>query len=71
MKKNKDTEEQIAFALKQAELGTPVSDVCREARDRRTDILPLEKQIRWDAAKRHEAAPAARGRERQAEEAGG
>ena len=30
MKKSRYTEEQIAFALKQAELGTPVSEVCRK-----------------------------------------
>ena len=30
MKKSKYTEEQIAFALKQAEHGTPVSEVCRK-----------------------------------------
>ncbi len=30
MKKSKYTEEQIAFALKQAELGTPISEVCRK-----------------------------------------
>ena len=30
MKKSKYTEEQIAFALKQAELGAPVSEVCRK-----------------------------------------
>ena len=30
MKKSKHTEEQIAFALKQAELGTPVEEVCRK-----------------------------------------
>lgn len=30
MKKSKFTEEQIAFALKQAELGTPVDEVCRK-----------------------------------------
>lgn len=29
MKKSKFTEEQIAYALKQAELGTPVAKVCR------------------------------------------
>ncbi|WP_373413012.1 transposase, partial [Burkholderia pseudomallei] len=28
MKKSKFTEEQIAYALKQAELGTPVAEVC-------------------------------------------
>ena len=30
MKKSKYTEEQIAFALKQAEHGVPVSEVCRK-----------------------------------------
>ncbi len=30
MKKSKYTEEQIAFVLKQAELGTPISEVCRK-----------------------------------------
>lgn len=29
MKKSKFTEEQIAFALKQAELGVPIGEVCR------------------------------------------
>ncbi len=30
MKRSKYTEEQIAFGLKQAELGTPVLEVCRK-----------------------------------------
>ena len=30
MKKSRYTEEQIAFALKQAEVGTPVAEVCRK-----------------------------------------
>ncbi|KVF68150.1 Hin recombinase [Burkholderia sp. FL-7-2-10-S1-D7] len=30
MKKSKLTEEQIAYALKQAELGTPVAETCRK-----------------------------------------
>jgi putative transposase len=30
MKKSRYTEEQIAFALRQAEAGTPVADVCRQ-----------------------------------------
>lgn len=30
MKKSRFTEEQIDFALKQAELGTPVPEVCRK-----------------------------------------
>ena len=32
MKKSKFIEEQIAYALKQAELGTPVAEVCRKMR---------------------------------------
>jgi len=31
MKKSRYTEEQIAYVLRQAEAGTPVSDVCRSA----------------------------------------
>ena len=30
MKKSRYTEEQIAYAVRQAEAGTPVGDVCRE-----------------------------------------
>ena len=30
VKKSKYTEQQIAFALKQAELGTPVEEICRK-----------------------------------------
>jgi len=30
MKKGRYTEEQITYALKQAELGTPVTEVCRK-----------------------------------------
>lgn len=30
MKKSRYTEEQVAFALKQAELGTPVAEVCHK-----------------------------------------
>jgi putative transposase len=30
VKRSKFTEEQIAYALKQAELGTPVAEVCRK-----------------------------------------
>jgi len=30
MKKSRYTEEQILYALKQAELGTPIVDLCRQ-----------------------------------------
>ena len=45
MKKNRYTEEQIAYALKQAELGTAVPELCRKLRDCRADLLPLVKQV--------------------------
>lgn len=32
MKKSRFTEEQITFALRQADAGTPVADVCRQLR---------------------------------------
>ncbi|WP_077204162.1 transposase [Klebsiella aerogenes] len=39
MKKTRYTEEQIAFALKQAETGTRVGEVCREAHRHEKDPL--------------------------------
>lgn len=30
MKRSRDTDEQIAYALRQAEIGTAVADVCRQ-----------------------------------------
>jgi putative transposase len=43
MKKSRYTEEQIAFALRQAEMGTPVAEVVRNGRQR-TDLLRWKKQ---------------------------
>ena len=48
MKKTRHTEEQIAFALKQAETGTAVAEVIRADGDLRADVLPLEEGI-WRA----------------------
>ena len=45
MKKSRYTAEQIAFALRQAESGTPVPEVCRKMGDRRADLLPLEEEV--------------------------
>ena len=61
MKKSRYTEEQIAFALKQAETGTPVAEVIRRMGSR-SRLLPLEESV-WRAGRRRAAAgEAARGR---------
>ena len=41
MKKTKFTGQQIAFALRQAETGTRVAEVCRKPGDFRCDVLQL------------------------------
>ena len=70
MKKSRYTEEQIAFALKQAETGTPVAEVIRRM-GVSEQTLPLEEGV-WRAGRRRAAAgQAARGREPQAEAACG
>lgn len=46
MKRSKYTEEQIAFALKQAELGTAVPEVGRKMGAERSHLLQLEEEIR-------------------------
>jgi putative transposase len=38
MRARRFTEEQIAFALKQAETGTPVLEVCRKKGSERADL---------------------------------
>lgn len=42
MQKTRYAVEQIAFALRQAEGGTPVSEVCRTMGGQRSDLLPVE-----------------------------
>lgn len=46
MKKTRYAEEQIAFALKQAETGTRVEEVCRNMGISEATILQLEEEIR-------------------------
>ena len=55
MKKSKFTEEQIAFALRQAESGTTVAEVCRKIGHRRGHLLQLEEEVR--RPRRQRAAP--------------
>ena len=47
MKKIKFTEQQIAFALRQAQTGTSVAEVCRKPGGLRCDVLQLEEEVRW------------------------
>ena len=69
MKKSRFTEEQIAFALKQAETGTPVAEVLRRMGISEQTCLTLEEALRWLGDGRVAAAEAARGREPQAQAA--
>lgn len=47
MTKSRYTEEQIAYALKQAETGTPVAEVIRRMGISEQDVLPLEEAVWW------------------------
>jgi putative transposase len=57
MKRSRYSDEQIAYALRQAESGTAVADVCRQLRDQRGNVLHLEEEVR--ELGRHRAARAA------------
>ena len=61
MKKSRYTEEQTAFALKQAETGTPVAEVLRRMGISEQTCLTLEEALRRLGHGRLAAAEAARG----------
>jgi len=46
MRESRFTEQQIAFALRQAETGTKVSEVCQD-RSSRAYILQLAEEVWW------------------------
>ncbi len=46
MKKSKFSEEQIAYALRQADGGTPVGDVCRQLGVSEATFYAVEEEIR-------------------------
>ncbi len=50
MKKTKFTEEQIAFALKQAETGTSVQEVIRKLGISEQTFYNWKEEIRWTGA---------------------
>ena len=45
MKRSKFSEEQIVYAIRHADAGAPVGDLCRRSGERR-DFLRLEEEIR-------------------------
>lgn len=47
MKKAKFTDEQIAFVLKQVELGTPVEEVCRKVGVSEQTFYRWKSKFRW------------------------
>jgi hypothetical protein len=47
MKKSRFSDQQIAFALQQAETGTSVADVCRKLGISEATLLPLEGTLWW------------------------
>ena len=64
MPRRRYTEEQIGFALRQAEGGTPVPELCRELGvSEATVYLSLEETVRGARHRRDPAAQAARGGE--------
>ena len=46
MKRSKFSEEQITFALRQHEAGTPAEDVCRQLGVSQATILRVEEEVR-------------------------
>jgi Transposase len=46
MKRSNFSEEQIAYALRQAEAGTPVGNICWQHGSERGDVLRLEEALR-------------------------
>lgn len=62
MERSRYTEEQIAFAFKQAELGTPVPDVCRKMGVSDASFYNLPKEAWRAGALRAEASQEADGR---------
>jgi putative transposase len=67
VKKSKYTDEQIAFALKQAEVGTPGGGSVPQDGDIGCDVLQLAQEVWRPGAVRAASAEATGGREQQIE----
>jgi transposase-like protein len=70
MKRKRYSDEQIAFALRQAESGTLVDEICRKLGVSEATFYRWKKQLAGMGG-RDAPAEAARGGERQAQAAGG
>ena len=71
MPKKRMSEEQIAFALRQAESGTPVGEICRRLGVSEALVLPMEEGLCRNGRGRDPAAQTAGRRKHQAEATGG
>ena len=67
MRKSKFTEDQIAFALKQNELGTSVEEVCCKMGISEADVVRLEEEVQRHRSVRAATVAPARGREQEAQ----
>src|SRR5215470_16415090 len=71
MKRSKFSEEQVAYALRQVEAGTPVGDVCRQMGVSEATFYAWKKEVRAPGRERAPPPAAARGRKRAVEAPGG
>jgi len=70
MKRSKFTEQQIAYAFKQAELGTPGRRGVQEDGNFGCNLLQLEEELRWIGAVRSTTVKTAERRKYQTQNAG-
>ncbi len=70
MKRSQFTEEQTFYALRQAESGAPIRDLCRQYGNAESTFLCLEEEVRPSRCERTPAAAAAGRREQPIKTAG-
>ena len=69
MKSSRYSPEQVAFAMRQAESGTPVPEVCRKMGIAEQTFLPLEEEVCRHGRSGGQETAHTRGREPQAQAA--